>query len=140
MDPFTAQGVKGIVAKEIIKHHGVPTSIVSDCNKLFTGIFLRELLKLYETPLSLSLSYHSQADGQSKVVNHCLEMYRYCFVSEAPKTWSKWLQWDELSSNTANHSLIGMSPFKVVYRRDPPFMLRSGSPSSLLQKVDELLN
>ncbi|KAI5438609.1 hypothetical protein KIW84_024371, partial [Lathyrus oleraceus] len=79
-------------------------------------------------------------------VNKCLEMYLRCFTSQNPKAWSKLLPWAELWYNTAFHTSIGMCPFRAVYGRDPPMLIKYDSspldpPSlqTLLQERDKVL-
>lgn len=48
-----------------------------------------------------------KTDGQTKVVNRCLEAYLLCFASEQPKNWSLWLHLAELWYNTAFHVTTG---------------------------------
>lgn len=81
----------------------------------------------------MSSSYHPQSDGQSEALNKCLEMYLRCYVFEYPTKWLKHLAWAEYCYNTAFHTAISMTPFKAVYGRDPPTLLRysPGSEDSL---------
>jgi hypothetical protein len=55
-----------IYIKEIVKLHGVPTSIVSDRDPRFTSKFWSRMQELYGTTLKFSTSAHPQPDGQSK--------------------------------------------------------------------------
>lgn len=52
--PFTAQIVAKAVFDHVVKLHGVPKSIVSDRDKVFTSNFWQELFKLLGTQLMLS--------------------------------------------------------------------------------------
>jgi hypothetical protein len=61
--PYTAQSVALIFFNSIIKLHGLPKTIVSDRDKIFTSTFWKELFKLLQTQLCMSSSYHAQIDG-----------------------------------------------------------------------------
>ena len=50
--------------KEVVKLHGVPSSIVSDKDLHFTSRFWKSLQKAMGMKLKLSSTYHLQADGQ----------------------------------------------------------------------------
>lgn len=72
---------------KVVRHHGIPKSILSDRNPLFMSKFWQELFKQGAEP-HMSSSYHRESDGQSEVVNHCLETYLRCFTIVQPRQWS----------------------------------------------------
>ena len=51
----------------------MPASIVSNKDPMFTAKFWAKLFKLQGVQLAMSLAYHPQTDGQTEVVNKCLE-------------------------------------------------------------------
>lgn len=106
--------------QHIFKLHGLPKSIVSDRDVVFTSQFWKQLFSVMGTSLDFSTSFHSQTDGQTENVNKGLETYLRCFIFDHPKRWSEWLCMAEWSYNTSLHSSIMMSPYKAVYRKDPP--------------------
>jgi transposase InsO family protein len=67
--PFTTSSIAQLFLNHIVKLHGVPKSIVSDRDKVFTSAFWTELFKLLKNDLKLSLPYHPQTDGQTERVN-----------------------------------------------------------------------
>nr|GEY20226.1 hypothetical protein [Tanacetum cinerariifolium] len=80
-------------------------------------IFIREIVRLHGT------AYHPQTDGQTEVVNWSHETYLRCFALTRPKEWAKWLPWVEYWYNTSYHLTIRMTPFKILYGRDPPRLI-----------------
>jgi hypothetical protein len=82
--PYTASQVAQLFFDNIVKLHGVPRTIVSDRDKVFTSQFWRDLFQLLGTQLHLSSSYHLQSDGQTERINHCLEMFLRCSVHNTP--------------------------------------------------------
>jgi hypothetical protein len=50
--PFTAQGVAQIMVDLVIKLHGVPKTVVSDKDKIFTSAFCTHLFKLLDIKLA----------------------------------------------------------------------------------------
>lgn len=142
--PFTATEVAVLFIQEIVKLHGSPKTIVSDRDKVFKGLFWKELFRLAGTKLCFSTAYHPQSDGQTDVTNRGLDTYLRCYAGEKPRTWAQYLAWAKYNYNTSFHSAIMMSPFKAVYEREPPTLMgfESGSTSNadLEKRIQERYN
>ena len=61
--PYTAESVTQVFFAEIVRLHGVPQSMVSDRDPIFTSTFRRELMRLTGTKLHMTLAFHPQSDG-----------------------------------------------------------------------------
>jgi len=120
--PFTAKTVAQLFLDHIYRLHGLPTSIISDRDKIFTSQFWQALFKAAGTSLRLSSSYHPQTDGQTEQVNQCLETFLRCFAHSCPSQWHRWLSLAEYWYNTSFHSALGKSPFEVLYGFPPRHM------------------
>lgn len=92
--------VANYFVQEIIRLHGIPASIVSDRDKVFTSNFWKEINRLSGTTLKLSSAYHPETDGQTEVVNRGIEMFLRCLVYDQPKKWLQLLPWAELWHNS----------------------------------------
>jgi hypothetical protein len=80
-NPFTTSIVDQIFMDHVFKIHSMPHSIVYDRDPTFTNNFWQELFKLQGTQLHLITTYYPRTDGQTEVVNKCLEAYLRCFAS-----------------------------------------------------------
>lgn len=126
-------------AKSIVKLHGIPKSIVSDRDRIFVSTFWCELWRLSGTQLRMSSAYHPKADGQTEVVNRIIEQYLRCFIHHRPKQWSTFMPWAEYWYNTTFHASTGMTPFKALYGREPPPLVRYDIGTTPVLELDEQL-
>nr|GFD25553.1 reverse transcriptase domain-containing protein [Tanacetum cinerariifolium] len=103
--------------KEIVCKHGVPVSVISNRDSLFTSRFWVSLQKALGTQLDLSITYHPKTDGQSERTIQTLEdMLRACVI-DFGSSWDKYLPLIEFSYNNSYHSSIKAAPFKALYGR-----------------------
>lgn len=66
---YSSRSVAEIFMQNVVKLHGMPKSIVSDRDKVFTSSFWQHIFKLQGTTLAMTSAYHPQLDGQSEVLN-----------------------------------------------------------------------
>jgi hypothetical protein len=135
LHPFTTAGVVKIFLDNVYKLHGMPLSIVTDRDRIFTSKFRQELFQLAGVQLRMSSSYHPQFDRQTGRVNQCMETFLRCFVSSCPKQWIKWISVAEFWYNTSLYSAIGMFPFEALYGHPPRVF---GLPTSVDCAVSNL--
>ncbi|GKB55291.1 putative reverse transcriptase domain-containing protein, partial [Tanacetum coccineum] len=101
--------------KEIVCKHGVPTSIISDRDRLFTSRFWKSLQEALGTQLDMSTAYHPEIDGQSKRTIQMLEDMLRAFVIDFGSSWDRHLPLVEFSYNNSYHASIKAAPFESLY-------------------------
>ncbi|CAJ2645092.1 unnamed protein product [Trifolium pratense] len=106
-----------IYMEQIVKLHGIPSSIVSDRDPRFTSRFWESLQEALGTKLRLSSAYHPQTDGQSERTIQSLEDLLRACVLEQGVSWDSCLPLIEFTYNNSFHSSIGMAPFEALYGR-----------------------
>jgi len=103
--------------KEIVRLHGVPSSIVLNRDPRFTSKFWSSLHQALGTKIHLSFAYHPQTDGQSeRTIQSLKDLLRAC-VLEDSGNWDKHLPLIKFTYNNSFHSSIGMTPYKALYGR-----------------------
>lgn len=107
-----------------------------DRDVTFLSHFWQELFRLQRVQLNMSTAYHPQSDGQTEVVNRCLENYLRCMVSDQPKNWSVWLPLVEYWYNTNFHSATKFTPYEIVYGQPPPTHVPYLPATSSVESVD----
>ena len=88
--------------------------------------------------LAHSSSYYPQFDGQTEIVNKCLEEYAmHCFVSDKKTKWVKWLPLTEWWYDTSFHIVEKLTPFMALYEYHPPSITSSLTRNSKVQAVED---
>jgi hypothetical protein len=86
---------------EIVRLHGVPISIVSDCDPQSALRFWEKLQSAMGTKLNFSMAYHPQTDGQSERTIQTLEdMLRLCML-DFKESWIRHLPLVEFAYNNS---------------------------------------
>ena len=123
--PFRVSTIATTFMETIQKLHGNPKIIISDKDLIFTGNFWTKLFSCLGTQLVHNSSYDPQSDGQTEIMNTCLEGYLCCFVSDKKKQWVKWLPLAERWYNTSFHTATKLTPFMALYGYHPPSITSS---------------
>ncbi|KAK2436721.1 hypothetical protein QL285_021693 [Trifolium repens] len=113
----TAEKLTDIYVAEIVRLHGIPSSIVSDRDPKFTSHYWGTLHEALGTKLRLSSAYHPQTDGQTERTNQSLEdLLRACVLDDRG-SWDDVLPLIEFTYNNSFHTSIGMAPYEALYGR-----------------------
>ncbi|RVW42820.1 Transposon Tf2-8 polyprotein [Vitis vinifera] len=78
--PFTAKTIAEKFVEGVFKLHGMPKSIISDQDPILISNFWKEFFTMSGSKLQLSSAYHPQTDGQTEVINRCVEQYLRSFA------------------------------------------------------------
>ena len=102
---------------EIVRLHGIPLSIVFDCDSKFTSIFWKSLHKVMGTRLRFSIAFYPQMDGQlERTIQTLKDMLRACVI-DFQGTWEEILPLVEFSYNNSYQGTIGTAPYEELYVR-----------------------
>ena len=97
--------------QEIVRLHGMPSTIVSDRDAKFLSHFWHTLWNKLGTKLLFSTTCHPQTDGKTKVVNQTLSTMLRVILKRNLKMWEECLPHVEFAYNRAEHSTTKVSPF-----------------------------
>ena len=125
----TAEDVAKLFFDHIVRHHGLPKTIVSDRDTRFTGKFWQALFKSIGTNLNLSTSFHPQTDGQTERMNRTLEESLRSYVMPHHRDWDQHLIPIEIAYNDSVHAST----------RETPYFLNSGRHPLLPHQLQRIL-
>jgi len=114
---MTVAKLAKIYIEQVVRLHGIPSSIMSDRDPRFTSKFWESLQAALGTKLRLSSAYHPQTDGQTKRTIQSLEYLLRACVLEQGVSWVECLPLIECTYNNSFHSSIRMAPFEALYGR-----------------------
>nr|GEV70591.1 putative reverse transcriptase domain-containing protein [Tanacetum cinerariifolium] len=97
--------------------HGVPVSIISDCDVRFASHLWQALQKALGTKLNMSTTYHPETDGQSELTIQTLEDMLRTRVMDFGGSWDTHLPLVKFSYNNIYHKSIKCAPFEALYER-----------------------
>jgi hypothetical protein len=120
----TASDVAKLLIREVVRHHGLPRSIVSDRDPRFIAHLWKTLWEILQTKLDMSTSYHPESDGQTERANRTLEDMLRAYVSSSQDDWDELLPLMEMAYNASIQASTGFSPYYLNTGRNFPTNLR----------------
>ena len=111
----TAMEVAERYLHEIVRLHGVASSIVSDRDPRFTSIFWNEVHRMLGTKLMMSTSFHPQTDGATERANRVINTVLRAVIQPDQSDWYEKLPLVEFAINSSENKSTGYAPFKLNY-------------------------
>ncbi|GJR15477.1 reverse transcriptase domain-containing protein [Tanacetum coccineum] len=103
--------------RQLFARFGVPKALISDRGTHFCNSQLEKALQRYGVTHKLSMAYHPQSNGQTKVTNRAIKRILERLVGYNPKGWSEKLNDALWAFRTAYKTPTGSTPFRLVYRK-----------------------
>ena len=111
----TATEVAERYLHEIVRLHGVASSIVSDRDPRFTSIFWNEVHRMLGTRLMMSTSFHPQTDGATERANRVINTVLRAVIQPDQSDWYEKLPLVEFAINSSENKSTGYAPFELNY-------------------------
>ena len=97
-----------------------PSAVLhSDQGRNFESVLMHEICDSIGITKTRITAYHPQCDGQTERQNRTLQHMLTSFVSSRKDDWDLWLDSVTFAYNTSRHDVLGVSPYEVVFGRDP---------------------
>jgi hypothetical protein len=116
---FDASRIATLFFTEVVRLHGLPSTIVSDRDVKFVSYFWKTLCAKLRKKLQFSSAYHPQTAGQTEAVNCSLGNLLRCLVTDHVISWDLLLPQAEFAYNNSVNRSTGCSPFKIVTGLQP---------------------
>lgn len=108
-----ASELSWIYRREIVRLHGLPSSIVSDRDSKFTSKWWRELHRILGSKLLMSTSFHPQTDGLTERMNRSVGQIFRTDLRPDQKDWVDRVDMTEFAINASISDTTRYAPFEL---------------------------
>ena len=144
---INASGLAEVIINMVVRHHGLPDSIVTDRELLFTSKFWSSLCYFLGIKRRLSTAFYPQTNGQTERQNSTMEAYLRAFVNFEQNDWARLLPMAEFAYNNAKNASTGFTPFelncgyhpRLSYKKDLDPRSKSKTAEELSSKLRNLM-
>ena len=109
-----AEDLIEVLLREVIRFHGLSSSIVIDRGFIFTFKYNDALCYVLKIKRRLSIAFHFQIDGQIERMNSVMKQFLRVFVNFEQNDWIKLLLMVEFAYNNSKHAFTDISPFEIM--------------------------
>ena len=114
------------LVEQIIARHGPMQKLISDRGQSFVSQVIQEVYKLFKIRKINTSAWHPQANGQTERFNKSLANMLTVYCEEYHEKWDEYLPYLAFCYNSGASETTKISPFKVIYGRDPRFPTELG--------------
>ena len=108
--------------EEVVRYHGLPRSIVSDRDPIFTSALWQALCDRFDIKMRLTSPFHPQANGQAERTNQTMKQALRTLQATRPtEHWLSLLTLVEIAINNAPIATTEYSPYYLNYGFHPVF-------------------
>ena len=137
-----------VIIDIVIRHHGLPDSIITDWGSLFTSKFWSLLYYFLRIKKKFSTAFYPQTNGQIERHNSTMEIYLRIFVNWKQNDWARFLLMAKFAYNNAKNASTGHTFFKlncgfhprVFFEDDIDPCSKSCSTDELAKELRELID
>ena len=133
---ISAPDVATIFIQHVVRVHGVPDTLVSDRDPIFTSHWWRRMLELLGIEANRSSAFHTKTHGQTERMNSVLEQYLRVYCDYQQGDLANILPLAKFSYNNSKHSATTLSPFFANFGFHPRMSLLPTNPDSQTPAAD----
>jgi len=111
----TAPVLTYTILQELVSNHELSKEFITDRDKLFTSKFWETLTAELRINHKMSMTYHSQTDGQSKWMNQTVKTYLRHYVNKNQDNWVQLLLTAQFAYNNTQNETTEETPFRANY-------------------------
>jgi transposase InsO family protein len=135
-----ASELSWVYRREIVRLHGLPSSIVSDRDSKFTSKWWRELHKVLGAKLLMSTSFHPQTDGQTERANRSVGQIFRTMVRHDQKDWVDRVDLTEFAINASVSETTRYAPFELNGGYMPSMIREIRTDEAIPKGIKEFAN
>jgi len=131
------EDLAGHFVRQVIRPHGLPSSIVPDRGSLFTSDFWKRETEARGISRNLSTAFHPQTDRQTERANATLEQYLREYCNYQQDDWERLLPIAVICYNNTQTGTTKITRFFANYGYHPRFLPDLGTQNDETPKVSE---